>query len=75
MIYFGNCGGRTEGNIINGLDPELHGPLAYVRLQEFKHLGIPDSSENITGGIGLEELVNLCEFVHRGELLMLVQIR
>ena len=73
VIYFGNCGGRTGGDIINGLDPEHRGPLAYVRSQEFKHLGTPDSSENITGGMGLGGLLNLREFVHHGGLLMLVQ--
>ena len=73
VIFFGNCGGRTGGDIINGLDPEHRGPLAFVRSEEFKHLGRPDSSEDITGGMGLEGLMNLRDFVHRGGLLMLVQ--
>jgi hypothetical protein len=73
VIFFGNCGGRTGGDIINGIDPEHRGPLAFVRTQEFKHLGTPDSNEDITGGMGLEGLLNLRDFVHGGGLLMLVQ--
>ncbi|NOR15139.1 MAG: hypothetical protein GQ544_05505, partial [Candidatus Aminicenantes bacterium] len=73
VILIGNCGGRTGGDIINGLDPEQSGPLAFVRSEEFKHLGTPDSSEDITGGMGLEGLLNLREFTREGGLLMLIQ--
>ncbi|MBN1272870.1 MAG: hypothetical protein JXB26_11440 [Candidatus Aminicenantes bacterium] len=72
-ILFGNCFGRTGGDIINGLDPELHGPLSYVRTDQFKHLGTPDSNEDITGGMGLEGLIQLRDFVRQGGLLILIQ--
>lgn len=55
---------------MNGVDPEHRGSLAFVQTQEFKHLGTPDSCEDITGGMGLEGVSNLQKFVMDGGLLI-----
>jgi len=70
VIIFSSCRGRSGADIINGIDPAHRGPLAYVKSAEFKHLGTPDSSEDITGGIGLEGVVELKQFVEDGGLLL-----
>ena len=63
VIVFSNCRGRKGADIVNGLDPEHRGTLAFVRSEEFKHLGTPDSSEDITGGFGIEGVNHLQDFV------------
>ncbi|MFC2156562.1 M14 family zinc carboxypeptidase [Acidobacteriota bacterium] len=70
VIVFSHCGGRSGADIVNGIDPERWGPLAFVKSEEFKHLGTPDSSEDITGGMGINGVVNLQEFAEEGGLLM-----
>jgi hypothetical protein len=70
VIIFSHCRGKKGSDIVNGLDPEQRGSLAFVKTQEFKHLGLPDSSEDITGGMGLEGVSNLQKFVEDGGLLM-----
>lgn len=72
VILFSNCRGNKGSDIVNGLDPSLRGPLAYVKSSEFKYLGSPDSSENITGGMGIEGMRKLQEFVRQGGLLILL---
>jgi hypothetical protein len=57
---------------VNGLDPEHRGPLAFVKTEEFKHLGTPDSCEDITGGMGIKGVSHLQEFVDEGGLLILL---
>jgi hypothetical protein len=73
VIIFSNCRGRKGADIVNGLDPEDRGPLAFVKSQEFKHLGLPDSCEDITGGMGIEGVSNLQEFVEDGGVLIALQ--
>jgi hypothetical protein len=70
VIIFSNCGGRKGADIVNGVDPEHRGSLAFVKTQEFKHLGTPDSCEDITGGMGIEGVSNLQKFVMDGGLLI-----
>jgi len=70
VIIFSNCRGRKGADIVNGLDPEHRGPLAFVKTQEFKHLGLPDACEDITGGMGIEGVSNLRNFVMDGGLLI-----
>ena len=53
-----------------GVDPEDRGSLAFVQTQEFKHLGLPDSGEDITGGMGIEGVSHLQKFVMDGGLLI-----
>jgi hypothetical protein len=73
VIVFSNCGGRTGADIVNGLDHAHRGSLSYVKSPEFKHLGTPDSCEDITGGMGIEGVGNLEKFVKDGGLLILLQ--
>jgi hypothetical protein len=59
---------RTWGNlarIVHGIDPK-YGPLAYTRTPEFPSHGIPDSSPDITGGMGFKGLANLEAFIRDG---------
>ncbi|TKJ33917.1 hypothetical protein CEE39_03275 [bacterium (candidate division B38) B3_B38] len=73
VIVFSNCGGRRGADIVNGMDPEFRGSLAFVKSKEFKHLGTPDSSEDITGGMGIEGVTKLQKFVEEGGLLIALQ--
>ena len=70
VIIISNCRGRKGANIASGLDTEHRGPLAFVRSEEFKHLGLPDSCEDITGGMGIEGVLHLQMFVKEGGLLI-----
>ena len=72
VILFSNCRGQKGADIVNGLDPAHRGPLAFVKSEEFKHLGTPDFSEDITGGMGIEGVSNLQGFVEEGGLLILL---
>jgi len=72
-IVFSNSRGRIGADIVFGIDPKDRGPLAFVRSDEFKHLGTPDSSSDITGGMGLEGVLELKRFVEQGGLLVLLQ--
>ena len=56
-------------DLVHGIDPK-YGPLAYTRTPEFPSLGIPDASEDITGGMGFEGLLNLDRFVRGGGVLI-----
>ncbi|NOR22023.1 MAG: hypothetical protein GQ476_05000, partial [Candidatus Aminicenantes bacterium] len=70
VIIFSNCRGRKGADIVNGVDPEHRGSLAFVKTQECKHLGTPDSCEDVTGGMGIEGVSNLQKFVMDGGLLI-----
>jgi hypothetical protein len=52
-------------------DVEARGiPLAYTRTDKFKFLGMYGESEDITGGMGLEGLLELQRFIDRGGILV-----
>jgi hypothetical protein len=57
--------------LVHGIDPKL-GPLAYTHTAEFPSLGIPDASEDITGGMGFVGLLNLQRFLEGGGVLISV---
>jgi hypothetical protein len=76
----GSLGGRfdvilvpeTGGDfteLVHGIDPK-YGPLPYTRTAESPSLGVPDASDDITGGMGLEGLLNLERFVRGGGVLV-----
>lgn len=73
VILFSNCHGRKGADIVNGIDPARRGALEFVKSEEFKHLGVPDSCSDMSGGMGLEGVANLKEFVEDGGLLILLQ--
>jgi hypothetical protein len=79
VILFSTCGGddsevtvRKGSDIVNGLDPMQLGPLAYVKSEEFKSLGTPDSCTDITGGMGIDGVENLQKFAEQGGLLIVL---
>lgn len=73
VIVFSNARGRIGADIVNGIDPAHRGSLGFVRSDKFKHLGTPDSCEDITGGMGIKGVYNLQKFVEEGGLLIALQ--
>jgi hypothetical protein len=65
VIVIPSSRGDNAATIVNGVDPK-RGPLAYVKSDEFEYLGYPDSSEDITGGMGNLGVSNLRDFVEKG---------
>jgi hypothetical protein len=70
VIVFSNCGGATGAAIVNEIDPAHRGPLSFVKSAEFPSLGTPDAAEDITGGMGVDGVKNLQQFVQDGGLLI-----
>jgi hypothetical protein len=68
VVLYPTTGGDFA-DLVHGIDPK-NGPLAYTRTPEFPSLGIPDASEDITGGMGFEGLLNLDRFVRGGGVLI-----
>jgi hypothetical protein len=61
--------GRTSKSLV--FDIESKGkPLAYTKTPEFPTMGMYGSSEDITGGMGLEGVVELQRFVEAGGVLI-----
>jgi hypothetical protein len=56
--------------MVNGIAKKDSKPLPYQKTSEFQSLGTPDSSPDIRGGMGLEGLTNLYEFVQQGGTLI-----
>ncbi len=54
---------------IHGIDTR-HGPMPYTRTPEFPSHGVPDASEDITGGIGWAGMKNLERFLDEGGLMI-----
>jgi len=61
----------TAQSIVNGISREGE-PIPWKPLPGFPHLGGPDFSDNIRGGIELRGMVNLQSFVEEGGLLICV---
>lgn len=61
--------GGDFARLVHGTDP-AHGPLAYSRTAEYPSHGVPDASEDITGGMGFAGLANLQRFVADGGTLI-----
>ncbi len=63
---------RTRGSLadlVHGIDPKFS-PLAYTPTPEFPSQGVPDASEDITGGMGFAGLLNLQQFIQGGGVLV-----
>ena len=72
VIVFPHQGGRnTAKRIFQGRDPE-DGPMPYTRTAEFPTHGFPDSTEDMTGGMGFEGLMALRDFVKGGGTLLAI---
>jgi hypothetical protein len=66
VILFPEQGRNSTGKqIFEGVD-DRHGPLAYTQTPEWPNHGIPNGSEDITGGMGFEGLQALRNFVEGG---------
>jgi hypothetical protein len=61
--------GRDGRSIVYDLEPKDR-PIAYTQTAEFQNLGMYGSSEDITGGMGLEGVLELQRFVSAGGTLM-----
>jgi hypothetical protein len=64
------------GNTYSDLADQIHGiderwsPMPYTKTDEFPSHGVPDASEDITGGIGWEGMANLERFLAAGGLMI-----
>jgi hypothetical protein len=67
LLFADSSGSFAE--MVQGLDPRF-GPLPYERSEEYPTLGFPNSSPDVTGGMGLTGLRNLQEFVEGGGVLV-----
>ena len=54
---------------IHGIDKRF-GPMPYTRTSEFPSHGVPDASDDITGGIGWEGMANLERYLDDGGMLI-----
>lgn len=68
VILFPDTGGGFA-ELVHGIDPK-YGPLAYTKTAEFPSHGIPNASDDITGGMGFTGLLELQEFVRGGGVLV-----
>ncbi|HVG39949.1 MAG TPA: M14 family zinc carboxypeptidase [Pyrinomonadaceae bacterium] len=60
---------RSLQDQIQGIDRK-YGPLAYTRTAQYPSHGVPDASNDITGGIGWAGVANLEKFTDEGGLLI-----
>jgi len=60
---------RTAKALVFDIEPKKI-PLAYTKTEQFKFLGDYGSSPDITGGMGLEGVVELQKFVNSGGVLI-----
>lgn len=68
VIVLGPTNGSAQ-SIVNGVAKEGE-PIPWKKLPDFPHLGGPDSTDNIRGGIELKGMLNLQKFVEDGGLLI-----
>jgi len=61
--------GRSGKGIVYDLEPRDE-PIAYTRTSDYRNLGMYGSSEDITGGMGLEGVLELQRFVEGGGVLI-----
>jgi len=65
-----------HGHVDLGLKDQIHGidtrfgPMPYTKTPQFPSHGVPDSSEDITGGIGFAGMGNLQRFLDEGGVLI-----
>ncbi|MGD2069852.1 MAG: M14 family zinc carboxypeptidase [Gemmatimonadota bacterium] len=68
VLLFPSQGGSGK-SFVNGIEPRDE-PVAYTRTSEFQNLGMYGSSEDITGGMGLEGALELQRFLEGGGVIM-----
>ncbi len=62
--------GRGGKSLVYDIEPKPGVKLAYTKTEQFKNLGMYGSSEDITGGMGLEGVVEIRKFVEAGGVLV-----
>lgn len=62
--------GRGGKGLVYDIEPRPGVKLGYTKSDQFKNLGMYGESEDITGGMGLEGVVELRKFVESGGLLV-----
>jgi len=68
VVIFGHNYLDLKGQI-QGIDKK-YGPMPYTKAKEFPSHGVPDASEDITGGIGWAGMANLEKYLADGGLLI-----
>jgi hypothetical protein len=68
VILFGNNYLGLQGQI-HGIDKRW-GPMPYTKTAEFPSHGVPDSSDDITGGIGWGGVASIAQFLEEGGMLV-----
>ncbi len=68
VIVFGHNYLDLQDQIL-GIDKKW-GPMAYKKTSETPNLGVPDASDDITGGIGWAGVAKLDEFIGSGGVLL-----
>ena len=69
VIIFPHVGGSVQ-TMVEGIAKVGNRALPYQKTSEFKSLGTPDSSPDIRGGLGLDGVQALDEFVRQGGTLI-----
>ncbi|HEX6059915.1 MAG TPA: M14 family zinc carboxypeptidase [Gemmatimonadaceae bacterium] len=70
VVLFPSQGANAGAKqILQGVDPKFS-PLPYTRTAEFPTHGYPDSTSDMTGGMGYEGLAALRDFVQQGGTLV-----
>ncbi|MFI5239614.1 MAG: hypothetical protein ACHQQP_07360, partial [Gemmatimonadales bacterium] len=69
VIIFPHIGGTVQ-SMVNGIAKNGATPLPYKKTAEFQARGTPDASDDIRGGMGLEGVKNLDDFVRQGGTLI-----
>jgi hypothetical protein len=68
VIIYGHTFLGLQGQI-HGIDKK-YGPMPYTKTDKYPSHGIPDASEDITGGIGWTGMTNLEKFLSEGGVLI-----
>ncbi len=69
VIIYPHVGGTVQ-TMVNGIAKTGANPLPYKKTAEFQSLGTPDASDDIRGGMGLDGVKNLYDFVQQGGTLI-----
>jgi hypothetical protein len=67
ILFPQSRGGLND--LVHGIDPKFS-PLPYSQTPEFPSQGIPDASDDITGGMGFTGMLNLQRFLEGGGVLV-----
>lgn len=69
VIILPHIGGTVQ-SMVNGIPKTGATPMPYKKTAEFQSFGTPDSSSDIRGGMGLDGVKNLDDFVEQGGTLI-----